>query len=829
MTEPPPYFEPIRLKAAQRWAQLEADPELAAPWHQLFAQVQSPRHVLSELLQNADDAGATEASVQIKKNVFTFEHNGEDFTEKHFASLCRFGYSNKRALHTIGFRGIGFKSTFSLGNRVDLSSPTLSVAFHRARFTEPQWLAGGAETNGKTRVQVAMSEFHRIAEVEKNFDEWVSSAESLLFFRSVRRLQVRDHVVQWHNVGTGPVPGGQYMALEGKESHVLLLLRSEEEMLPAPVVAEIRQERMMEAGDLADLPACRVEVLVGAPGKLFVVLPTGVKTSLPFACNAPFLQDPARLRIKATETSPTNRWLLGRIGRLAATGMLEWLNRTDLATSDRAKAYGLLPAIETADNSLEGRVRMAVEAAMVQTLADRPILLTESGTLVHALEGIAIPRVVLNTWPSDKASALVDARGRPPLCPDIPEADAKKLIDRGLVDAVSLETLLAALQKRSPEMPRSWRHLLEFWSFVAPAITKLPRFEPFESLARAVRILPVQGDSALEGAAAAVRLGESRLLQSDADWNFLSAHLRVLNQNWTRFLAEQRRSAQESRDAQYLGDVDAAYRVLTRLGLDQACDAGDVIDRFAASFFSQRTVERVDCFRLAHIAAKLDARVGPSFRFLTRQGVLRETSWQVMFDDGKDGGLLDLLPEQEALKILDPDYVAPNASCSPDEWQAWIGSGRSGLLTFVPLRSREANIPRTQIPDEARRRGGTGHFTQPYRTNSFRIEDFDFEPDTWRHWAARAADDVRVWARVTSRIFAQQRFYWEGARTARILQVATNNILGPDALHREGLAGNADTVLHPGVADIPLRDAQFPGNPAYGIQGSHAPFLDGQI
>jgi hypothetical protein len=43
-----------------------------------------------------------------------------------------------------------------------------------------------------------------------------------------------------------------------------------------------------------------------------------VKTALPFACNAPFIQGPARLKIKDPEISPTNRWLLERVGKLAA-------------------------------------------------------------------------------------------------------------------------------------------------------------------------------------------------------------------------------------------------------------------------------------------------------------------------------------------------------------------------------------------------------------------------------------------------------------------------------------------------------------------------------
>ena len=152
----PSYFSRIRDGASKRWDQLEGDPELAGPWHQLFRQVQSPRHVVSELLQNADDAGATEATVTIENGEFIFSHNGQDFDEQQFASLCRFGFSNKRTLHTIGFRGVGFKSTFSLGDEVQLFTPTLSVAFHKERFTEPRWIEAVGTTGGQTEVRVVI-------------------------------------------------------------------------------------------------------------------------------------------------------------------------------------------------------------------------------------------------------------------------------------------------------------------------------------------------------------------------------------------------------------------------------------------------------------------------------------------------------------------------------------------------------------------------------------------------------------------------------------------------------------------------------------------------
>ena len=197
----PAYFEGIRRRSSSRWDQLESDPELAAPWHQLFKQVQSPRHVLSELLQNADDAGATEISVRMDDGFFVFMHNGEDFTEEHFASLCRFGYSNKRALHTIGFRGIGFKSTFSLGDVVELHTPTLSVAFDRSRFTEPRWLAANLATGQQTTIRVAFASDHVHREVEKNLHDWLKSPLSLLFFKHIRRMRIGEEEVHWGSLG----------------------------------------------------------------------------------------------------------------------------------------------------------------------------------------------------------------------------------------------------------------------------------------------------------------------------------------------------------------------------------------------------------------------------------------------------------------------------------------------------------------------------------------------------------------------------------------------------------------------------------------------------
>ena len=78
----PAYYETVRQKAAQRWNQLEQDPELADPWHQLFKQVQSPLHILLEDTDESEPtAGAGEDQESDGFNIEDIVNLEEDETE----------------------------------------------------------------------------------------------------------------------------------------------------------------------------------------------------------------------------------------------------------------------------------------------------------------------------------------------------------------------------------------------------------------------------------------------------------------------------------------------------------------------------------------------------------------------------------------------------------------------------------------------------------------------------------------------------------------------------------------------------------------------------
>lgn len=764
--DPPDYFRSIQERATKRWDQLEADPELAGPWHQLFKQVQSPRHILSELLQNADDAGASEARVSIEDDRFVFEHNGEDFIEAHFASICRFGYSNKRALHTIGFRGIGFKSTFSLGDRVELFTPTLAVAFERVRFTQPHWIDGRHPTTGTTRVEVAIANSLLRREVEKNLDEWLKSPVSLLFFKKIRRLQIGDSEVHWQSLGPGPIAESEWMALDQKAEDPLLLVRSGEESFPSEALGEIRQERMLGAEDGGDFPPCRVEIVLGAKGRLYVVLPTGVETALPFACNAPFIQDPARLKIKEPETSPTNRWLLKRAGELAASAMMEWLEQTKTGSQDRADAYGLLPDVDREAATLEGACGAIVELAFDAAVEGKSILLTEEGSLVEAKAAITVPRPIFDIWPADQAMALLDTKFRPALCQHVSVKNRTKLVHWGLIEEFSKSDLLERLRSKHLPKPATWRHLLNLWTYIAPEVTGWQCHD-----ADALRIVPVQGKEVLYAASEIVRLGEKKLLQSEEDWEFLASHLIVLNQNWTRFLADQRRDKAEGGSRN--DPVEAAFAVLEEIGLDGTSDVNAVIERVAADYFGSGQAKLVECVQLAQIAAKLGVTIGDSFRYACADRTLRAISNSVLFDE--NGALEELLPEAvRKAQLLHGDYVASFKSCTREDWLRWVASGRSGLQTMAPLvQKRQSLYGRQQLTSEAQARGARSTLYYPYVTNQFVIEDWDFPADYWRHWEVLAKTDAGIWTKIVGKILDQRDTYWSRAVSARLLQVAT--------------------------------------------------------
>ena len=768
---PPGYFATIQANAARRWEQLEGDPEIAGPWHILFEQVQRPRHVLSELLQNADDAQATEATVDIRNGEFIFSHNGFDFSEANFSAICKFGYSNKRVLHTIGFRGIGFKSTFSIGDEIRLTTPSLSVVFRRARFTLPEWLDRD-DVQDRTEIRVPIRDSNCLLDLETNLEEWQANPLSLLFLNNLRCLYVQGRRLQWKNVEPGPIEGSTWMELMDTSFDRYLLLRSKPLDLPREALPEIRRDRMQPDGAEYALPPCTLEIVVGAAGTLFSVLPTSVKTSLPFACNAPFLQEPDREKIKEPSTSATNRWLLKCIGDMAANCMLAWLQNVDLEPDGRAEAYGLLPETSLTGNPLDDACTSIIRDAFNEIIRDKYCLLSDSAELWPAQGCVALPAEILNVWPTDEASILFDSRKRQVLSRFVGDSHRKKLVGWQLVDEIGQGQIVQALVKVQPPKPKSWQQLLLLWAYVSDLIVSHRHYDPYNY--KQARIVPVQGSDVLHSADKTVRLGDKKLLQDESDWGFLSSYLRVLNPNWQRYLLEQRNLAQEDGHQLLGGQVNAAYNLLHFLGLSEAHDVSNVLQQVADEFFRDGQPSLHDCVRLTQITASLGGSVNDNCRYYTQANQLKKAHHQIVMDiDGRGESLIDVAWAKEHL--LHDAYSTDFGSCTKDDWRQWSLSSRSKLLSFVPLKlGPQWFYSYHSLSTELSRRAYKGECTSIYRSTEYYLEDWDFEEIHWRYWSHCASSNSLFWGQLLSWIIQQPRSYWETAITARAFQVAKN-------------------------------------------------------
>ena len=212
------------------------------------------------------------------------------------------------------------------------------------------------------------------------------------------------------------------------------------------------------------------------------------------------------------------------------------------------------------DHTVEGVCATITELSFGDVIADRPFLITNTGELKPAKECLIIPERLLDVWSEDQITALLDSSNRPPLSRYVAYSDRQKLMNWGRIEEISKTDFLAILQQKHLPKPESWRQLLKLWAFVAPDVTGYRSRVSGGSL----RLIPAQGKEVLYSASEVVRLAEKRLLQSEADWEFLAAHLLVLNQNWPRFLAEHRRLADERMDASSKRRSRCSFRGLDR-------------------------------------------------------------------------------------------------------------------------------------------------------------------------------------------------------------------------------------------------------------------------
>ncbi|PEO46724.1 hypothetical protein CN563_13200 [Bacillus sp. AFS026049] len=87
--------------------------------------------IFIELLQNADDAESKRITIYEKNGHIFFANDGHPFNQHDIESISRSGASSKKRGESIGYRGVGFKSTTYLTNTIIIHSNDVGFTFSK--------------------------------------------------------------------------------------------------------------------------------------------------------------------------------------------------------------------------------------------------------------------------------------------------------------------------------------------------------------------------------------------------------------------------------------------------------------------------------------------------------------------------------------------------------------------------------------------------------------------------------------------------------------------------------------------------------------------------
>ncbi|GAA4565619.1 hypothetical protein GCM10023176_14140 [Micromonospora coerulea] len=334
-------------------------------------------HFILELLQNAEDARASQLTFTLHPDRLVVEHDGRPFNERDVRGICGVDASTKTSeLTSIGKFGIGFKSVYAY-----TLAPTVhsgSEHFRIRHYVRPE----GADVppdlpDGLTRFEFPFDRdnvpvetaYTEIGAGLKRFDP-----VALLFLQHVRQVTVVG--------GSGAVT---FTRLErGELSQDVELVVLQNNRVINHQYWEVFRRRLDGLGH----PGRRVEMAFkrtsGAPdapveriphAPLVVYFPTDKPSGLGFLLQAPLRTTPARDNIP--ERDPDNARVIVEAGHLLI-GALEELRRKGRLGTD---VFDVLPI--TAVDFPEGSLLRPLFDALLEAVRTRP-LLPVAGSSGHA-------------------------------------------------------------------------------------------------------------------------------------------------------------------------------------------------------------------------------------------------------------------------------------------------------------------------------------------------------------------------------------------------------------------------------------------------------------
>ena len=302
----------------------------------LLGQLYSERtHFIFELIQNAEDAGATELAFELFGDRLELRHDGRPFTEADVRGVCGVGQSDKASditgdLTAIGKFGIGFKSVYAYTRTPRIYSG--GEAFRIENFVRPYTVNPTAEPAAETLFVFPFDHDTVPAEVATREIAAALGAlqpRILLFLRNIERLRTggpsaADSLVE-RSVADGPGASRRVtVSRDGRRERWLTWQR--------PVEGHPGQRVEVAFALVGE----RVAAVGASP--LTAFFPTEKETFLGFLIQGPYRTTPARDNIPGDD--PSNQALVRQTAALL-TDVLPELRDEGLLTADALQVLPL--------------------------------------------------------------------------------------------------------------------------------------------------------------------------------------------------------------------------------------------------------------------------------------------------------------------------------------------------------------------------------------------------------------------------------------------------------------------------------------------------------
>lgn len=304
-------------------------------------------HFIYELLQNAEDAGASEVKFVLDADKLEFEHNGDQLFEiEDVESITNIGSSTKTDdVTSIGKFGIGFKAVFAYTSIPEIESGPFHFRIRDMFVPDTDGLPPGALGERRTRFIFPFNNPDKLPEkaneeIETRFRQL--NENTLLFLSNIRKIEYR-----LPDLTTGFLERREDA---NDENQIEISIMHPENIVPE-AAHYLRFEKIVSVKDedKDEHKKCRIAVAYGmdkpeggdwkiiplSPGEVCIYFPAVKETSkLRFHLHAPFASTVARDSVR---DCPANDELRNHLTDLVAESMHvirdnDWLDVGFLAT-----------------------------------------------------------------------------------------------------------------------------------------------------------------------------------------------------------------------------------------------------------------------------------------------------------------------------------------------------------------------------------------------------------------------------------------------------------------------------------------------------------------